>query len=117
MDKSLPPWVVTFENFLTDAECDALIALGHKYDYKRSEDVGAVKFDGSHDSVRSESRTSENAWCSGACRDDEIPKRVQERIANVLNIPAENSEDLQILKYEKGQYYRTHHDFIDHQGM
>jgi hypothetical protein len=32
-----------------------------------------------------------------------------------MNIPPENSEDLQILKYEVGQFYNTHHDYIPHQ--
>lgn len=116
-DKSLPPWVITMENFLTDAECENLIALGYKYKYKRSEDVGRQKFDGTFDSVKSESRTSENAWCSDreGCRSEEVPKRVFERMAKVMGIPPENSEDLQILKYEVGQFYRTHHDYIPHQ--
>lgn len=35
-----PPWVVTFDGFLTDEECQHLINLGHKAEYKRSEDVG-----------------------------------------------------------------------------
>jgi prolyl 4-hydroxylase len=117
-DKSLPPWVVTFDNFVTDEECAALIALGYEHEYKRSEDVGAEKFDGSHDSIQSERRTSENAWCSdhGDCRPQEVPQRLHERMATVMGIPANNSEDFQILKYEKGQFYRTHHDFIPHQG-
>lgn len=119
LDKSLPPWVVTLENFLTDEECDAFIQLGYKYEYKRSEDVGEVRFDGTHGSVKSEKRTSENAWCSThqGCREEEIPKLIHNRMAKVMGIPPENSEDLQILKYEKGQFYRTHHDFIPHQGM
>jgi prolyl 4-hydroxylase len=119
MDKSSPPWVVTFDNFLTEDECQTLIDLGTEYKYKRSEDVGAVRFDGSHEGVQSERRTSENAWCSSheGCRDREIPQRIHDRIAKVLDIPAVNSEDFQMLRYEKGQFYRTHHDFIDHQGM
>jgi prolyl 4-hydroxylase len=32
-----------------------------------------------------------------------------------MGIPANNSEDLQLLRYEKGQFYRTHHDYIPHQ--
>ena len=32
-----------------------------------------------------------------------------------MGIPAENSEDLQVLKYEVGQFYNTHHDYIPHQ--
>lgn len=118
LDKSMPPWVITFENFVTDEECDAMIQLGHENEYKRSEDVGAPKFDGTHDSVKSERRTSENAWCSdfAGCRPQEIPQRLHDRMSKVMGIPANNSEDFQILKYEVGQFYRTHHDFIPHQG-
>ena len=36
-DQSRPPWVITLENFITDDECDELIQLGYKYEYKRSE--------------------------------------------------------------------------------
>jgi prolyl 4-hydroxylase len=118
MDKSSPPWVITFDNFLTDDECQSLIDLGHEFEYKRSEDVGAARFDGSHEGVQSERRTSENAWCSehAGCRQRDVPKRIHERISQVLDIPAINSEDFQMLRYEKGQFYRTHHDYIDYQG-
>jgi prolyl 4-hydroxylase len=117
LDKSLPPWVITFENFLTPEECQALIDLGHEYVYERSEDVGEIKFDGSHDGVQSESRTSENAWCSNfaGCRKREMPTLIHDRMSKVMEIPANNSEDFQLLKYEVGQFYKTHHDFIPHQ--
>ena len=116
-DKSMPPWVITFENFLTPQECQDMIQLGYKYKYKRSEDVGKRKFDGSHDAVQSEKRTSYNAWCSdmNGCRAEELPRAIHERIATVLDIPADNSEDFQMLRYEKGAFYRTHHDYIPHQ--
>lgn len=119
VDRFLPPWVVIFENFVTDEECDTMIKLGHKHKYKRSEDVGDEKFDGTFGGVKSESRTSENAWCSyhDGCRSEDVPTRLHDRISHVLNIPANNSEDFQILKYEVGQYYREHHDYIDNQGM
>ncbi|GAX18249.1 prolyl 4-hydroxylase [Fistulifera solaris] len=117
VDKSLPPWVITFDNFLLPEECDALIALGYKYEYKRSQDVGAAKFDGSHEGVQSTRRTSENAWCSDhhGCRKEVLAVKIHERMSKVMGIPPENSEDLQMLKYEKGQFYRTHHDYIPHQ--
>jgi len=117
LEKISPPWVVVFEDFLTPAECEEIIQLGYKHEYKRSEDVGALKFDGTFDSVKSSGRTSENAWCSdtSGCRDEEVVQRVQGRMASVMDIPVENSEDLQLLKYEKGQFYKTHHDYIPHQ--
>ena len=107
-DKSLPPWVITFDNFMTDEECEAMIKIGYKYEYKRSEDVGEEKADGTFGSIQSERRTSENAWCSShvGCREEEIPALIHKRIANVLQIPANNSEDFQILRYQKNQFYR-----------
>mmetsp|Transcript_13489 Transcript_13489/g.19441 ORF Transcript_13489/g.19441 Transcript_13489/m.19441 type:complete len:132 (+) Transcript_13489:876-1271(+) len=38
-----------------------------------------------------------------------------DRMSDVMGIPAVNSEDLQVLKYEKGQFYNSHHDYIGHQ--
>ncbi|KAL3935770.1 MAG: hypothetical protein SGBAC_008783 [Bacillariaceae sp.] len=113
----LPPWVVVFEDFVSNEECDAMIALGYEHEYKRSADVGKLKFDGTHESVENNRRTSENAWCSEhlGCRNETVPTRLHNRMSQVLDIPPENGEDLQILKYEKGQFYRTHHDFIEHQ--
>lgn len=116
-DHQEPPWVITFDNFLTNEECDHMIRLGHKHKYQRSKDVGEQKFDGSFDGHESTSRTSENAWCSDreGCRNDLVASRLHNRMSQVTGIPAQNSEDMQLLKYEVGQFYRIHHDFIPHQ--
>ena len=58
-DLEQPPWIITFENFISDEECEHLIELGYKSEYKRSEDVGKLLPDGTFDSVKSETRTSE----------------------------------------------------------
>ncbi len=119
-DHAEKPWAITFENFVTDEECDHLIQLGYKEEYKRSKDVGRKQADGSYDAHESTSRTSENAWCSNKnknwkCREDPIVQRVMDRISNVTGVPTPNFEDFQMLKYEEGQFYRTHHDYIEHQ--
>jgi prolyl 4-hydroxylase len=110
--------VITFDNFITDEECEAMIQHGYKSGYNRSADVGALKVDGTHEPLMSERRTSENAWCSkrDGCRTEEVPTRIHDRISKVLDIPADNSEDLQLLRYEPGQFYRVHHDYIAHQA-
>jgi prolyl 4-hydroxylase len=101
-DASSPPWVITLDNFLTEEECTTMIQLGYKYEYERS----IEKVEGTYDDLQSDYRTSENAWCSSArgCRNETIPMRLHQRMADVLGIPPENSEDIQILKYEIGQY-------------
>ena len=110
------PWVVTFDSFLTDEECDKLIALGYAEGYERSKDVGNKKADGSYDGYESQSRTSENAWCSkDTCANDPIVKSIMKKIERVTGVPESNSEYLQILRYEGGQFYKAHHDYIKHQ--
>jgi prolyl 4-hydroxylase len=36
------------------------------------------------------------------------------RVASVSKTEVANSEYLQLLQYEPGQYYRQHHDYIPH---
>jgi prolyl 4-hydroxylase len=109
------PWVVTLENVVTEEEAVRLIELGAVEGYERSADVGELKFDGTFDSFVNEGRTSTNAWCQNACYADPTAKRVMERIQNITNTPEPNSEFLQLLRYEEGQFYQQHHDYIGHQ--
>lgn len=116
-DKELPPWVIMFENFITDEESEKLIQWGHELGYELSKDVGEEQVDGTVAPKESKGRTSENAWCTikGGCREDEIPARIHQRMGDVMGIPPQNSEDLQLLRYELNQFYNTHHDYIEHQ--
>ena len=100
------PWVVTIDNFLTDEECDTLIRLGGDLGYEQSLDVGSKNFDGTFGSVQSPGRTSTNAWCQDACFDNPMTKQVLAKIENITGVPDDNSEFLQLLKYEKAQFYR-----------
>lgn len=116
-DRKEAPWVITFDNFLTEDEAQYLIDMGYENGYKRSTDVGAKQVDGSFEEHKSQGRTSENSWCSSktGCRQDPKVQRVMQRIADVTGIPTENYEDLQLLKYGVGQFYKAHHDYIGHQ--
>ena len=111
----LGPWVVTLDNFISDEEADRLIELGSVKGYQRSYAGGKMRFDGTVENKVSPGRTSETAWCQNSCYNDTVAQRVIQRIAEVTNIPDENSEYLQLLRYHEGQYYRTHHDLIDFQ--
>eukprot|EP01083_Nonionella_stella_P084468 233840_1 len=46
---------------------------------------------------------------------DPVAKTVVDRIEHVTQIPQANSESLQLLRYEVGQYYGRHHDLIGNQ--
>jgi len=110
------PWIVTLENFISDIEADALIAAGAKKGYERSQDVGAELPDGSHEDEVNDGRTSENAWCDERiCESNPIIMPVLNRIAEVTLTHVDNHEDLQLLRYEPGQFYNQHHDYIEYQ--
>ncbi len=54
-----------------------------------------------------------NAWCGDLCYADPLAKAVMERLENITQIPDKNTEYLQLLRYEVGQFYQTHHDYIE----
>jgi hypothetical protein len=44
------------------------------------------------------------------CEDSAVMERFKERITSLLDCPMLNTEHLQVLRYEVGQFYKSHHD-------
>jgi prolyl 4-hydroxylase len=109
------PWILTFDNFLSSEEADILVALGHEEGFERSTDVGPRLFDGTYEKKESTGRTSHNAWCKEECMKNETATAVMSRISDATDVPSINYESFQLLRYEPGQKYNVHHDFIEHQ--
>jgi len=97
------PWVLTLENFITPEEISSLLSWGSKMGYERSQ---------AGDEIVS-ARTSAHAWCVDDCMEDPIVTKVRQRIVDVTGISENNYECLQLLKYQPGQYYKPHNDFIE----
>jgi len=57
-------------------------------------------------------RTSTQYWCDDkdGCTSHPTILAVTERLMNLTSMPVNNAEYMQILRYEKGQFYRRHHD-------
>jgi prolyl 4-hydroxylase len=79
-------------------ECDYIIGKAES-SFARSTVVG---IDGPD-----ESRTSETAWVS---KDDPVARKILERVCELTGKSYENTEDLQVVRYKPGTYYRAHHD-------
>jgi len=95
-----------------NTECNRLIELGTAIGYESSTQYSSTSdVDGSTDHVQSEGRTSTNTFCQEGCEDDPIVKGIIERMTRMTSIPYDNFEQLQLVKYEEGQFYRQHHDF------
>jgi len=106
---SRDPWVVTFDNFLTDIEVESLIE-SVEGNWERSTDTGSSNEFGETGRVLSQSRTSNNAWCRQRCNNDPNVQNIQRKIEEITWVPKNNYESFQVLRYEIGQKYSPHHD-------
>ena len=100
------PRVVVFGNLLSDEECDQLIELA-KPRLARSLTV-ATKTGG--EEVNAD-RTSNGMFFQRG--ENELCRRIEERLARLVQWPVENGEGLQILHYVPGTEYKPHYDYFD----
>ena len=103
--------IFMFHNFLTEDECDHLIALATDH-LARS---GVVSDKEGHSSV-SDVRTSNGMFLER--NQDETVSEIERRIARWTLLPVGNGEGIQILRYDKSQKYDGHYDyFFDKAGI
>jgi prolyl 4-hydroxylase len=100
------PRVVVFDGLLDDQECAALIE-GARARLARSR---TVQRQTGGEEVH-ESRTSEGMFYRRG--ENEVVRRIEQRIARLLNWPLENGEGLQILHYGPGAQYKPHYDYFE----
>jgi prolyl 4-hydroxylase len=100
------PRVIVFGGLLSDEECDAMVAAARPR-MARSETV-VVDTGGSE---VNEARTSRGMFFERG--ENAVCKRIEQRIATLLNWPLVNGEGLQVLHYLPGAEYRPHHDYFD----
>ena len=103
------PRAFLYKRFLTDEECDLLIA--HSRPNMRKSGVVDAKSGGSS---LSDIRTSTGSFVPiGA---NPTVARLEDRIAAWSQIPVSHGEPIQVLRYEPGQEYRAHFDYFFHEG-
>jgi prolyl 4-hydroxylase len=100
------PRIVVFGNLLSDQECDDLIELA-KPRLARSLTV-STKTGGEE---VNDDRTSNGMFFQRGEHD--VVRRIEARLARLLNWPEENGEGLQILHYRPGAEYKPHYDYFD----
>lgn len=93
-----------FENFLTDDECEYIIQQA-----KRSMEISTVKTD---KKVDESVRKSETAWLK---KEDSIVRSVMERCLTNTDRPFINCEQLQVLRYKPGGFYKPHQDAFENE--
>ena len=98
---SLDPPVVRFSNFLNSSEVEQLVKSCTNFSRSLAGNEGGGI---------SIARTSSTCWCFEECQSHSIIKILEDRISRILRIPIIYSEHIQMLKYEKKNYYKEHHD-------
>jgi prolyl 4-hydroxylase len=89
---------VIVDSVLTAEECQQIIDKATPL-FARSAVVGSSGLDSS--------RTSETAWIE---KDDPIAQKVFEKVIELTGKTRGHCEKLQVVRYQPGTYYRSHHD-------
>lgn len=100
------PRVVVFGDLLSDEECDGIAALAGSR-LSRSETVAT----GAEGSEVNSARTSDGMFFERG--ENELIRRVEQRIATLLRWPPDHGEGLQVLRYRPGAEYQPHYDYFE----
>ncbi|MEK3726188.1 2OG-Fe(II) oxygenase [Paenibacillus sp. FSL H8-0034] len=93
------PLIVVLGNVLSNEECDELIR--HSRQQLQRSKIG-------EDHAVNQIRTSSGVFCE----ENETITRIEKRLSQIMNVPVEHSDGLQVLLYTPGQEYRPHYDFF-----
>ena len=94
-----------YPNLLSNEECDKIIELSRNK-VLRSTVIGESK-----KNDVSEVRTSKNTFLQNSV--DPLMKSIDDRIEKIIGISPEKYEDLQVVHYQPGQFYKAHWDACD----
>ena len=97
--------IYEYPNLLSNEECDKIIELSRNK-VQRSTVIGDSK-----KNDISEVRTSKNTFLNNSI--DPLMKSIDDRIEKIIGISPEKYEDLQVVHYQPGQFYKAHWDACD----
>tara|TARA_Y100000816_G_C25928617_1_gene484209 strand:+ start:119 stop:823 length:705 start_codon:yes stop_codon:yes gene_type:complete len=100
---STDPIIFTIDNFLSNKECDEIIKLSKNRKFSR----GYV-LDSESENTVSDIRTNSLIWIDHGT--NYLTKKIVNRISTIVNLPPENAEDIQLIRYKKNEQYRHHYD-------
>jgi len=102
----IQPRVVVLGNLLSAEECDALIAAAEP----RMARSLTVQTQTGGEEINPD-RTSSGMFFSRG--ESELIRRVEARIARLVNWPVDHGEGMQVLHYRPGAEYKPHYDYFD----
>eukprot|EP01065_Artemidia_motanka_P049963 TRINITY_DN8434_c0_g2_i1.p1 TRINITY_DN8434_c0_g2~~TRINITY_DN8434_c0_g2_i1.p1 ORF type:complete len:598 (+),score=172.17 TRINITY_DN8434_c0_g2_i1:148-1794(+) len=106
---SLRPRILYFPRIVTDEEADHIVSLARGAMH-RSEVQLSAEARKNHEKSQTDDRTSNQAWLS---MNDDILRRIESRVQNITG--SKWHEQLQVLRYRRGQHYWAHDDYFSDQ--
>ena len=104
------PDIKLIKGFLTPEECDYIINLGEPH-IKKSEVCGK------YGSRPDKSRTSMTAHIGkkflSKDNPDPVLTHILKKSESYSGLPVKNIEPIQLVRYEPGQYFKPHYDYLD----
>lgn len=94
-DPYIKPYII--KDLLTKNECDQIIS------YAQNKLTDSEVISGKNLDVRN----SKQCWIK---KDSPLVNNLFKKISQMFNIPIENAEDLQVVRYLPGEYFKEHHD-------
>ena len=96
-------WMYEIPNFLTPEECISVRDTANRAGMHKSEVYGA-----SSDSVDNASRLSFTAWLKPTT--SKVIRKINRLTSQLTGYPEENQEDVQVLRYPEGGFFKPHYD-------
>ena len=103
------PRAFIIPKFLSDAECDELVQIAKAEEMAKSTVGGG---DGKDDGELRDVRTSQQTWIwPRSAKDSAIVRRLRERTFDLVKMPEDVGEAMQLVHYDTTQHYYGHHDY------
>ena len=108
---STTPRLLLVKNFMSKEECDKIIETAKP---RLEHSTVAVVEGGKQDSKPdNQVRTSSTAWLNARSTGLKLLDDITERVYELVKVPMDHAEDMQVLHYGYKQHYHAHHDFFD----
>ncbi|GMY32221.1 prolyl 4-hydroxylase 1-like isoform X1 [Fagus crenata] len=104
---SWSPRIIVLHNFLSMGECDYLRAIA-----RPRLQISTVVDTKTGKGIKSDVRTSSGMFINFDEKKYPMIQAIEKRISVYSQVPVDNGELIQVLRYEKSQYYKPHHDYF-----
>ena len=94
-----------YDNIIDSDECNKLLEISN------GKFMQSTLYSSNNNFIDQKSRSSTNFYFNRS--ENDLIRKIENKVCDLLNIKLDQIEPLQIAKYEKGQEYKYHYDYFD----